>query len=276
MIATGSAGPAIAQPLKVLRVTAIPGESPAEVTRRFGPLGRYLETKLDMRVEWVPVLDYDAVVDGLVHKKIDLALVGGFTFVLANARTGGRIVPLVQRESDGEYRSVFITRAGSGIKRLEDLKGRSISFGPGSSTSGHLMPRAALLNARIRPEADLTRVLYASGHDAVVSAVLGGRADAGALNIYIWERLVTEKKVDTAVVTEFFTTPPYYDTSWSVHADMPAATRERIKTAFLKLDATKPDEKEILDLQRSTKFVPTRVENYQRIKAAAENAGLLK
>lgn len=269
-------GAALAQTREVLRVTTIPAGSPAELARRFAPLGKYLERELDMKVEWVPTVDYEAVVDGLVHRKIDLALLGGFTFVLANARTGGKIVPLVQREGDANYRSIFITQPNSGIRRLEQLRGRSFLFGPVSSTSGHLMPRATLLAAKIDPERDMRQVNYSGGHDATAAAVVSGKVDAGVLHLYAWEKLVEEKKIDAAAVRVFFTTPPFYDTNWSVHAALPAETRDAIRVAFLKLDAARPEDRQILDLQRATKFIPTRVENYQRIKAAAENADLLK
>ncbi|OWQ91389.1 putative selenate ABC transporter substrate-binding protein [Roseateles aquatilis] len=260
----------------VLRVTAIPDESPTELARKFAPLGKYLEKELGVKVEWTPVTDYAAAVEAVVNKKIDLAWFGGFTFVQANVRSGGKIVPLVQREEDEKFRSVFITDARSGIRKLEDLKGKTLSFGSASSTSGHLMPRSFLLAAKINPETDLKRVSFSGAHDATVAAVASGKVDAGALNISVWEKLVAEKKVDANEVKVFFTTPPYYDYNWSVHADMPAALQEKLKAAFLKLNPSTPEGKEILDLQRATKFLPTRPENYTGIKAAAENAGLLK
>ena len=74
----------------------------------------------------------------------------------------------------------------------------------------------------------------------------------------------------------FFTTAPYFDYNWSVHADMPADLRQKISQAFLTLDAGTPQGKEILGLQRATRFNPTRAENYNGIRLAAENAGLLK
>jgi phosphonate transport system substrate-binding protein len=261
---------------QVLRVTAIPDESPTELARKFAPLGKYLEKELGVKVEWTPVTDYAAAVEAVVNKKVELAWFGGFTFVQANVRSGGRIVPLVQREEDEKFRSVFITDAKSGIRKLEDLKGRTLSFGSASSTSGHLMPRSFLLAAKINPESDLKRVSFSGAHDATVAAVASGKVDAGALNISVWEKLVAEKKVDTSEVKVFFTTPAYYDYNWSVHADLPAAMKEKLKAAFLKLNPSTPEGKEILELQRATKFVPTQPENYAGIKAAAENAGLLK
>lgn len=261
---------------QVLRVTAIPDESPTELARKFAPLGAYLESKLGMKVEWTPVTDYAAAVETVVNKKIDLAWFGGFTFVQASVRSGGKIVPLVQREEDEKFRSVFITDKASGIARLEDLKGRTLSFGSQSSTSGHLMPRSFLLAAKVNPDVDLKRVAFSGAHDATIAAVASGKVDAGALNISVWEKFVAEKKVDPSQVKVFYTTPTYYDYNWSVHADMPQALQDKIRAAFLALDPSTPQGKEILGLQRATKFVATKPENYTGIKAAAENAGLLK
>ena len=265
-----------AQAQTVLRVTAIPDEAPTELARKFAPLGQYLEAKLGVKVEWTPVTDYAAAVEALVNKKVDLAWFGGFTFVQASVRSEGRVIPLVQREEDEKFRSVFITDAHSGITKLEDLKGKTLSFGSPSSTSGHLMPRSFLLAAKINPDSDLKRVSFSGAHDATVAAVASGKVDAGALNISVWDRLVAEKKVDTAVVKVFYTTPGFYDYNWSVHADMPADLRNKITQAFLALDASTPQGKEILGLQRATRFIPTKAENYNSIRAAAENAGLLK
>ncbi len=260
----------------VLRVTAIPDESPTELARKFAPLGAYLESKLGMKVEWTPVTDYPAAVETLVHRKIDLAWFGGFTYVQANVRSGGKMIPLVQREEDERFRSVFITDAKSGIAKLDDLKGKTLSFGSASSTSGHLMPRSFLLVAKINPDTDLKRVSFSGAHDATIAAVASGKVDAGALNVSVWEKFVADRRVDTTQVKVFYTTPAYYDYNWTVHADMPAELREKIKQAFLALDPNTPQGKEILALQRATRFVPTKPENYTGIRAAAENAGLLK
>ena len=261
---------------QVLRVTAIPDESPTELARKFAPLGKYLEAKLGVKVEWTPVTDYAAAVETLVNKKIDLAWFGGFTFVQSSVRSDGKTLPLVQREEDAVFKSVFISSKDSGITKLEDLKGKTLSFGSQSSTSGHLMPRSFLLAAKIDPDKDLKRVSFSGAHDATIAAVASGKVDAGALNVSVWNKFVEDKKVDTNEVKVFFTTPAYYDYNWTVHADMPAALREKITQAFLDLNPATPEGAEILKLQRATRFIPTSVGNYSGIKAAAENAGLLK
>jgi phosphonate transport system substrate-binding protein len=268
-------GAGVSQAQQVFRVSAIPDEAPTELQRKFKPLGNYLEQKLGMKVEFTPVTDYAASVEGLINKKIDMVWFGGFTFVQAKVRSHNQVIPLVQREEDEKFKSVFIT-TNKDINKLEDLKGKTFTFGSESSTSGHLMPRSYLLAAKINPDTDMKRIAFSGAHDATVAAVSGGKVDAGALNISVWEKLLNEKKVDTSKVRVFYTTPGYFDYNWTVRADMNPEMRKKLTDAFLALNKNDPQGKEILDLQRASRFIPTKAENYTAIEAAAHNAGLLK
>ncbi len=259
----------------VLRVTAIPDESPTELARKAAPLMKYLEARLGMKVEFTPVTDYAASVEALANKQVDLAWFGGFTFVQALNRSGGKMIPLVQREEDEKFRSVFIS-ADPAIQTLADLKGKTLSFGSQSSTSGHLMPRHFLLEAKVDPDKDLKRVAFSGAHDATIAAVAAGKVDAGALNISVWDKFVADKKVDPTKVHVFYTTPAFYDYNWTVHADMPQALRDKLTKAFTDLSKDTPEGKEILELQRATRFIPTKAENYKGIEAAGRHAGLIK
>jgi phosphonate transport system substrate-binding protein len=228
-----------------------------------------------MKVEFTPVSDYPAAVEALVNRKVDLAWLGGFTHVQAQLRSGGKIIPIAQREEDTKFQSVFIAKTDSGIKTLADMKGKQVSFGSQSSTSGHLMPRANLLQAGIDPEKDFRRVAYSGAHDATIASVVSGKVDAAALDITVWRKFVAEGKVDTKAVDVFYTTPPFFNYNWSVHADMPADLRERIKKALLDIDPATPQGKEILQLNRATRYIPTSPENYKALEAAGRSAGLI-
>jgi len=259
-----------------LKVSAIPDESPTELQRKFVPLGKYLEANIGMPVEFIPVTDYAATVEGLAARKLDMVWYGGFTFVQARIRTNGTAIPLVQRAEDEKFQSVFITQPNSGINSLADLKGKTFTFGSQSSTSGHLMPRWFLLQNGIDPDKDFRRVAFSGAHDATALQVAGGKVDAGAMNISVWKKMSEEKKLDPSQLRVFYTTPPYYDYNWTVRGDLDPALVQKLKDAFLALDPTQPAHKEILDLQRASKFIPTTPENYQGIEQAARSAGLLK
>ncbi len=268
-----SATPAWAPP--VLKVSTIPEEAATEQVRKFTPLAEYLSQTLGMKVEFTPVSDYPAAVEALVNKRIDLVWFGGFTHVQAARRSGGKVIALAQREEDTRFQSVFIAKTQSGIRDLNDLRGKQVSFGSASSTSGHLMPRSFLLQAGLNPERDFKRVAYSGAHDATIASVVSGRVDAAALDITVWRKFVSENKVDTSAVQVFYTTPTYFNYNWSVHTDMPADLQNRIKAALLALDPAQPKHAEILRLNRATRYIPTQNENYKGLEAAAQSAGLL-
>lgn len=262
------------QAADVLRVSAIPDEAPTELLRKFQPLGAYLEQELGMKVEFVPVADYPAVVEALATDRLDMAWLGGFTFVQVYLKTGNAI-PLVQREQDAEFISNFIT-ANPEVNSLADLKGKTFAFGSISSTSGSLMPRHFMLQDGIQPESFFSRIGYSGAHDATAAWVQAGRVDAGVLNASVWDKLVANDKVDTSKVRVFATTPTYYDYNWTVRGTLDPELAEKIKQAFLALDPANPAHKEILDLQAASRFIETEPANYKGIEEAARAADLLK
>jgi phosphonate transport system substrate-binding protein len=282
LVAALLTGAALIAPLQsalaqgVLKVSAIPDEAPTELQRKFKPLGDYLAKEIGMKVEFTPVTDYAAVVESLATRKLDMAWLGGFTFVQAKERTKGTAIPIVQRAEDEKFTSRFIVPADSTAKTLADLKGKSFAFGSPSSTSGHLMPRYFLLKAGVNPEKDFKNVAFSGAHDATVAFVAGGKAEAGVLNASVWDKLLENKDPNAAKVKVLETTPPYFDYNWTVRGDLNPAVIKKLTAAFLKLDPKNPAHKEIMDLQRASKFIPTKASNYAGIEQAGKSAGLIK
>jgi phosphonate transport system substrate-binding protein len=260
----------------VLRVSAIPDEAPTELQRKFKPLGDYLARETGMKVEFTAVTDYAAVVESLATRKLDMVWLGGFTFVQTKLRTKGTAIPIVQRAEDEKFISRFIVPADSPAKTLADLKGKSFAFGSPSSTSGHLMPRYFLIQAGLNPEKDFRNVAFSGAHDATVAFVAGGKAEAGVLNASVWDKLLETKNPNAAKVKVLATTPPYYDYNWTVRGDLDPALIKKLTAAFLKLDPNNAAHKEIMSLQRASKFIPTKASNYDGIENAAKSAGLIK
>lgn len=272
MLALASLTAVAVEPLKV---SAIPDEAPTELIRKFQPLGAYLEKEIGRPVVFTPVNDYAAVVEALAAGKIDMAWFGGFTFVQARQRTGNAI-PIVQRAEDQVFTSKFIVSTSSGINKMSDLRGKQFAFGSPSSTSGHLMPRHFLSQNGIDPEVDFKNIAFSGAHDATVAWVASGKVDAGALNASVWDKLVEQGKVDTTKVKVIWTTPPYFDYNWTVRGDLDPQLIRKLTNAFLKLDASNPAHADLMKLQRASKFVVTKPENYLDIESAARKAGLLQ
>ena len=261
---------------KVVRVTGIPDENPTELQRKVEPMVKYLEKQLGTQVEYVPVTDYGAAVQALMAGKVDFAWLGGFTHVQARVMAGAE--PLCMRDIDREFKSVFIASADSGITSPADLKGKTFAFGSKNSTSGHLMPRHYLVTQyQIDPDHDFSGPpVFSGAHDATVKLVESGKVQAGALNIEVWGRLLKDKKVDTSKVVVIWTTPPFVDYVWTAARSVDPTLRDKFKQAFLALDASKPADAAVLDLQGAKKFVPAAPSDFDAIEKVARGVGLLK
>ncbi len=180
-----------------------------------------------MPVEFVPVADYAAVVEAIAADRVDLAWLGGFTFVQTRLKTGNA-VPLVQRAEDEKFTSKLIS-ADPAVHSLQDLKGKTFAFGSVSSTSGSLMPRYFMLQDGIKPEEFFSRIAYSGAHDATAAWVQAGKADGGVLNASVWDKLVAAGKVDPDKVKVIATTRLTSITTGPFAAPWirPCATRSR-------------------------------------------------
>ena len=256
-----------------LRVSMIPTTDPSKMLRDAQPLVARLEQATGRKVSLTIPQNYAAVVEALVQGQVDVAHLGGFTFVQANARAGA--VPLVQRERDRDFHSKVIT-AREDVRTLADLRGKRFAFGDVNSTSGHLMPAYFMRKEGVDP-AVIDQAIYTGGHDATALAVAERRVDAGALDEAVWERLVREGKVDPGKVHVFWTTPPFVDYLWTARKDLDPAVSRKVADAFLALDPARPEDRPILELLSAKgRYVKVDVAAYGPLREAAIREGLLR
>src|SRR5215471_14740635 len=131
-----------------IRVGMIPDAGATQISLEDkAPLKAYLERMLRRPVNLVIPTNYNATVEALGNGSLDFAYLGGLTYIKAHAVYG--VVPLVQRSSDLQFHSYFITTANSHIRSLNDLKGKTFAFGDINSTSGHLMPYLEMRQAGV-------------------------------------------------------------------------------------------------------------------------------
>ena len=254
-----------------VRVGMIPDAGATQVSvEQKKPLRDYLAAKLGRDVELVIPTNYNATVEALGNGSLDFAYLGGLTYVKAHALYG--VLPLVQRTSDRQFHSLFITQTNSAIKALNDLRGKKFVFGDINSTSGHLMPFYALTQAGIDPDKDLS-FRYSGNHPATAKAIESGGGDAGAIDESVYHAMIDGGQLDKSKVRVFFTTPPFLDYVWVSRKDAAAADRNAFSDAFLALrgQAHAP----ILEILRGTSFVRANDAEYDLLRAVAAKLKLL-
>lgn len=263
----------------VFKIGAIPDQNAADLNRNFGAIAEYLSTETGMKVEFVPSVDYAALVTAFERGEIHMAWFGGLTGVQARSLVPGAEA-IAQRPRDEQFHSVFIAQKDLNLSKLEDIKGLSFTFGSESSTSGHLMPRFFMMEAGLDPAKDLDGAPNFSGsHDKTYSLVQAGTFQAGALNEAVWEKAVEEGKVDLNKVQVFYTTPAYYDYNWTINSSenvdqvFGEGSIEKMKAALLTMDQEQAD---ILALFQTEKFIETKNDNYKAIETVARQLGIIK
>ena len=264
----------------VLHIGGIPDQEAAKLTRRFNTVADYLREELDVQVEYVPSVDYAALVTAFRNGDVHLGWFGGLTGVQArDAAPGARAI--AQRPRDTEFHSVFVVRSDLQVASLGELKGLTFTFGSESSTSGHLMPRHFLVQAGIDADSDFEGLPgYSGSHDKTWKLVESGSFQAGALNEAVWQQAVDDGKVDLGKVRVFYTTPPYFDYNWSVRGDLDQAFgdgfTQRLQSALLSLSPSQEEQKEILDLFQAQSFVASDNANYDAIEDVARDLGIIR
>lgn len=269
--------------MPIFKIGAIPDQNASELNRNMGEMAKYLSETTGIKVEFVPSVEYAALVTSFERGDIKMAWFGGLTGVQARAVAQGSEA-IAQRPRDAKFKSVFIAQKDLDVKKLEDLKGKSFTFGSESSTSGSLMPRHFLTKAGIDPEKNFNGAPnYSGNHDKTIALVQSGAFQTGALNISVWEKAIKENKVDLTKVKAFYTTAEYFDYNWTINNDenidnvYGAGTKEKIKQALLSMTADKGgSQAEVLKFFQTDKFVETNNENYKEIEEVGKKLGMVK
>jgi len=256
-----------------LKVGILPDKSIEVLRDEFQPLIDHLAAETSMPVELVIPESYEQLLDLFVNNEVDLAFFGGLTFLQAQAKSGA--VPLVTRDVDARFTSIFLARQGESGSKVTDFTGRHFGFGSELSTSGHLMPRYYMQSLGVDPEKFFSGVTYTGAHDNTAHAVADGTVDLGVANALVVRRMLSSGALDTDKVKIIWETPPYTDYVWAIQSDVNGAVKEDILEAFLSLSMAKAPDRVILDKQNARSFLPVRQEDFSKLRELAKELELL-
>jgi phosphonate transport system substrate-binding protein len=282
---SSAGGAQTAQSPGTLTIGAIPDQDPQKLQRLYGAVADRLSALLGVPVSYKPVTDYTAAVSLFRTGDLQLVWFGGLTGVQARLQTPGA-VPVVQRDIDDSFHSLFIANRSAGLKPvsrvagLSEIKGTRFTYGSQSSTSGYLMPAYFLDQAGVDPQHGLNGEPGLSGsHDKTIDLVTSGTFQAGAVNEQVWKTRLAAKTIDTSKVEVLFRTPPYHDYHWLLSptavAQFGPDFPERVAKAFEGLDPADPADATVLELFGAKRFVPTAAGNYTQIEDIGRQLGLV-
>lgn len=229
---------------KVLKLGSVTVETQSATITRFKPLAEYIERKLGVKAEVFTASDYAGIVQALSAGHIHLGRMGGAAYAAGYIDSKAGIEPLVMNvEPNGGkgYFSVLIVRADSPYKSLEDLKGKTLGWADPNSTSGYLVPNAALRDAGIDPQKYFSRTVFSGGHEQNVFGVLKGTLDSA----FTWTspghqsgqfRIMMDRgllKLDD--IRTVWQSPLIANPLWAIPSNTPPDMRKDLLNLFLEL-----------------------------------------
>jgi phosphonate transport system substrate-binding protein len=221
----------------VLTVGLIPSEDSRAMIANSQVMMDQLSKALGMPVKPFVAADYNGVIEALRSKRLDVAYLGPFSYVLGTTVADIEAFAVAETKKAGRtfYHSLIVAHKDSGIRTVADLKGRTFAFVDPSSTSGHLFPKAGLMKAGFNPDKDFGRVVFSGSHDSNAVAVQNRKIDAVAIADRILDAAVNKglAKRDDLVVVWKSDPIPESPTVW--RKDLPADLKKRIQAAFLEV-----------------------------------------
>jgi phosphonate transport system substrate-binding protein len=232
-VAASALSLSVASAQGVLNVGLVPGEDPRVMINDNQALLDHLHATLGMEVKPFVATDYNGVIEALRAKKLDLALLGPFSYVLAASVADVEAFATLETDKQGAtYRSVIIARKDHNIRTLKDLSGKTFAFVDPSSTSGHLFPKAGLLKAGINPDTYFSRAIFSGGHDASALAVQNGKVDAAAIADAMLEIGYTRGMLKQDEIAVIWTSDPIPGVPVAYRRDLPADLKAKIRASF--------------------------------------------
>jgi len=269
-----------AKPVQTLRVGFVPAEDAQQVLQNAQPIVEILRKKLSMEIQPFVATDYTGVVEALRVHKLDIAFLAPASYVLAKNEANVKVILKSERKGIPFYYAAIITRADSGIKTLDDLRGKTFAFGDPLSTTGNVFPRKMFKDRGIDPVRDFRQILYSGGHDATVLAVLNGKVDAGATYANspdsedtAWMRYLKNPQDIKQIRAIAFSEPIPAD-NLVVRAGLEPSVTKKVEEIFIELSGDPKGKQMLRDLYQIDGFVRATDRDYDSVRQAFIEAGI--
>jgi len=227
----------MARAQQVLTVGLIPSEASRAMIANSQAMMDMLSKALGFAVKPFVAADYNGVIEALRSKRLDVAYLGPFSYVLGATVADIEAFAVAETKKAGRtfYYSQIVTHKDTGIKTVNDLKGKTFAFVDPSSTSGNLFPKAGLMKLGFNTDKDFGRVIFSGSHDSSAIAVQNKKVDAAAIADRILDAAVSKGLVKREDLVEVWKSDPIPESPTVWRKDLPADLKTRVQAAFLQV-----------------------------------------
>ena len=282
---TALAGAAAAQEITEFNIGILGGENAQDRMNSLECFRAKVEAELGVPTKVFTPADYDGVIQGLLGGTLDYGFLGASAYAKTYLTNPEAVdVMLSQQNSDGSlgYYAIGFARTDSGIKSIEEAKGKVFAFGDPNSTSGYLVPGAELTAKYGKLDEYFGELKMSGGHEQTIVGVANGDFDAGvswAVVLGNWEdgysagafrKAADAGLVDMSQLTEIWRSTIIPEGPMVVRRSLPQDVKDKMYVLLDTMWQTDPTCAYAIAAGEAMDFVPVKHEDYLGIVAARE------
>lgn len=260
---------------RIISIGLTPEQNIFKQIERYEPVADYLGGKIGCKIKLIVLTRYGNIVDNFVSTGLDGAFFGSFTYAKAHVLLG--IEPIarpVDMDGGSTYHGIIIVRKDSGIKSINDMKGKRFAFVDSETTAGYLFPMIYFYQHGITDINSFLKEAYFAGtHEDVIYDVLNKKADVGAEKNTVLERLAVRDSAINENLVILARSPEVPENSLAVRSDMDNDLKKALQQSMLGMHED-PVGKEILKKFGAQKFIETKDEDYEAVYKYAKEIHL--
>ncbi|WP_137111367.1 phosphonate ABC transporter substrate-binding protein [Rhodobacter sp. SY28-1] len=274
---------AFAQEITEFNIGILGGENAQDRMASTECLRVKMEAELGVPVKLFTPADYDGVIQGLLGGSLDYAWLGASAYAKVYLTDPEAVdVMLTKQNVDGTtgYYSIGFAKADSGIKTMDDAKGKSFAFADPNSTSGYLVPAAELTTKYGDLKSYFSEVKMSGGHEQTIVGVANGDFEAGvawADGLGNWEdgygsgafrKAADAGLVDMSTLVEIWRSTLIPEGPLVVRKALPQDVKDKVYAMMDTMWETDPECAYNVAAGEAKDFVPVKHEDYLGILAA--------
>ena len=255
---------------KVIKMGFVPLKNSEQLIEDVKPIAEYLSERLGVKVEAFTASNYIGVVEGIGSGSVDFGIIPPFSALLAQKQSNAQPL-LTSKGTTGKpgYTAELYVRKDSGIKSLQDVKGKKVAFVDPSSSSGYIYPGAMLVKAGINLEKDIS-YQFSGGHDKSLQLLLNRDVDVIATFDGVPERYKKDFPNAVNEVEKLATSDMIPGVMVTASNKMDKELQEKLKQALLDIEKD-PKLKELFKKMFSiTGFSDVDQDAYSKVEATAK------
>ena len=255
---------------KVIKMGFVPLKNSEKLVEDLKPISDYLSERLGVKVEAFTASNYIGVVEGLGSGSVDFGIIPPFSSLLAQKQSSAKPI-LTSKGKTGKpgYTAELYVRKDSGIKSLQDVKGKKVAFVDPSSSSGYIYPGAMLVEAGLNLDKDIS-YQFSGGHDKSLQLLLTKDVDVIATFDGVEDRYAKDFPQAKTDIQKLATSDMIPGVMVTTSSKMDKELQEKLEKALRDVE-NDPKMKELFTKMFSiTGFTDVDQDAYKKVEATAK------